>query len=758
MSARHSLWSWCRRRLAWRLCALFLVGALIPVALSDWLVISVMRGIAEKMDAQRRVQAVRIASRQVLDRIKLGEIVLQARANGGADAAGAGLPGFDRLWCSGQEGSSPHAPAGDPGLPQAWHAAAGAAPPAGRTRLALGPGAPARVLLAATSGGGRSCVGALADDYLWEPLRNGADDAAWTVAGPAGRLLARIEGADVEPPGERGAPRQGHAARLFMGGDGASQEWTFTQTTPRARVDWHEQPVVAWLGAVAGATLLIVGLVGQSRIRRALAPLDRLTAGTRRLAKGDATARVDLQRDDELGELAGAFNDMAGKLQEREAQLYFRAVHDDLTELTNRFGLLRSLDQALHGDAAGRELAVLFIDLDFFKDVNDRHGHAAGDEVLRAAAARLCGIAGDEALIARKGGDEFVVVLRANGTRIRACETAARVVASFAEPFELPVGRQVCGASIGIALCPSHGTTTQELLRCADIALYESKRAGRGRFTVFDSTLDAQIRERHDSLAALRRALDRDELVVHFQPRLDARSGLIESAEALVRWNRPGHGLVLPGAFIELAESSGLIGALGGQVLDRALAQFARWRRLGLRLNMVSVNASPRQLEEGDLPQLVRDALARHALEPSCLELEVTESLLCGDVTHVSAQLAELRAMGVTIAMDDFGTGYSSMALLRTLPIDVMKIDRAFVRDLELDPNAVAIARTIVTLGQSLSLRLVAEGIETAGQAELLRAMGCDELQGYFFGRPMPAQEFQALPAFRADLRAIDRG
>jgi predicted signal transduction protein with EAL and GGDEF domain len=315
----------------------------------------------------------------------------------------------------------------------------------------------------------------------------------------------------------------------------------------------------------------------------------------------------------------------------------------------------------------------------------------------------------------------------------------------MARPFELADGPQVCGASVGIALCPAHGTGTQELLRCADIALYEAKRAGRGRATLFAPAFDADLRRRHETLAALRAGLARQELIVHFQPRLDAAGGRIASAEALARWQRPGHDLVYPDAFIGIAESSGLIEALGEAVLDQALRQVAAWDASGMRLERVSVNLSTRQFESGRLVASVRAALGRHGIEPVRLELEVTEGLLSGDVTAACAQLAELRALGVSIAMDDFGTGYSSLAQLRALPFDVMKIDRAFVRDLETDANALAIARTIVTLGRSLSLRLVAEGVETEGQAQALRAIGCDELQGYLFGKPMPAQAFQAL-------------
>ena len=749
MVVPHLSWSWLHRRLAWRLCLLFVAGALLPVALSDWLVISVMDGLAQKMDADKRTAAVRATSRQVLDRIQLGKVLLQSLAASGHDAQVSAAPAFDQVWCPSSDASTTRADRGDAGLRAAWLRALQARP-SHALDLALTVTEPPRIMIAATSRDAQPCIGRLANDFLWEPLRNGAEDGVWTVHDSAGRLLAEATGADVDASQARSPALQAHTARLFLGSDGAAQEWTFVQSTPRARVDWHHQPVLAWLLAVAAGTLLTVGLAGQSRIRRALAPLERLTEGTRRLTKGDASARVDIRRDDELGELADAFNDMANKLQEREAQLYFRAVNDDLTGLTNRFGLHQDLERLLRDGAGQSELAVLFVDLDRFKDINDRHGHATGDEVLRQAAHRLLSIARDAALVARKGGDEFVVVISGRDTEARARDVAASIVASLAEPFVLAIGDLACGASVGIALCPSHASDMLELLRCADIALYESKNAGRARFTLFDPALDVELRRRHDLLAALRTAVQsRHQLLVYFQPRLSAADGAIESAEALVRWDRPGVGVVAPAAFIELAESAGLIDALGLHVLDETLRQLAAWQRDGIRLKKISVNVSPRQFEAGTLAGDVRDALVRHGIAPTSLELEVTESLLSGDVTGVGRQLAELRAMGLTIAMDDFGTGYSSMALLRALPIDVMKIDRAFVRDLEIDPNAVAIARTIVTLGRSLGLRLVAEGIETPGQADVLRAMGCDELQGYLFGIPMPGAEFQALPGLR---------
>ncbi len=743
-----------RRRLAWRLCALFVAGALLPVALSDWLVIGVMDSLARRMDADKRVQAVRAASRQVLDRIALGELLLQSLAEAGPGAHALPQPVFARLWCPRAGPGAAPAVRTDPALPEAWRRATGAVPTQSHEQIAVTADAAPRVLVAAPSPGGEPCIGEFAADFLWLPLVNGPDDAAWSVRDAAGRLIAQGRGGDVAAAPADIARWPAHDARLFMGPAGGQQEWIFVQAAPEARVDWHDRPVLAWLVTVAAATLLTVGLVGQSRIRRALAPLERLTAGAQSLATGAAATRVDVQGEDEIGQLAGAFNDMAARLEERQAQLVFRAAHDDLTGLTNRFGLLQALDRLLQADAGERALAVLFIDLDSFKDVNDSHGHAVGDRILRLAAERLRGLVAEPMLASRKGGDEFVVVMPDGGTAAAARTLADRIVATLGEPFEVADASHTCGASVGIALYPQHGRDSQELLRCADIALYESKRAGRARATLFVPALDTELRSRHERLAALRVGLQRRELVVHFQPRLAVRGGQIESAEALVRWNRPGHALVQPNDFIALAESSGLIDRLGQAVLDDTLAQVACWRQAGLRLARVSVNVSSRQFESGQLVAQVRDALARHGVDPGGLELEITESLLSGDITAACSQLAALRALGVTIAMDDFGTGYSSLAQLRALPIDVIKIDRAFVRDLEADASALAIARTIVTLGRSLSLRLVAEGVETHGQAEALTAMGCDELQGFLFGRPMPAAQFEQLPNLERAARA----
>jgi diguanylate cyclase (GGDEF)-like protein len=465
---------------------------------------------------------------------------------------------------------------------------------------------------------------------------------------------------------------------------------------------------------------------------------------------GENRALIRMVDDESAADLLEA-RDLRDRLavaivaRDREFQLQHRATHDLLTGLRNPYGLQLALAALLAQDAP---LALLFIDLDHFKDVNDCYGHTVGDRLLQAAARRLEREPSAGALFSRNGGDEFVVVLPGAGAD-EAQAAAARLLQSLSQPFILSATEHRSSASIGIALHPEHGVDRDELLRCADIALYEAKGAGRGRWALFRPTLDARLRERNDLLAGLDRALERSEFVVHYQPRLDAKTGAVIAAEALVRWQHTERGLMLPGLFIELAETSGVIDALGRMVMASAIAQLDAWRRQGLVLGRLSVNVSQRQFESGTLVRHVRELLEQHGVPGSSLEIEVTESVLGGDVASVRQQLHELRALGATVAMDDFGTGYSSLSQLRTLPINVMKIDRAFVKDLETAPDAVAIARTIVTLARALELKVVAEGIETSAQATLLAEMGCDEFQGFLFSKAVPPAQFVAFAQAR---------
>ena len=447
---------------------------------------------------------------------------------------------------------------------------------------------------------------------------------------------------------------------------------------------------------------------------------------------------------------AGEWRDrlaVAFSAREREREMAWRATHDSLTGLANRSGLGDYLDALLQRQD-NQQHAVLFVDLDHFKDANDSLGHAAGDSILCEMGRRLTDCAGPHALVARQGGDEFVMVLpQVNAGASRAI--AERVVSVLGEPFELRGERHQFGGSVGIARYPQHGRTRDDLLRHADIAMYAAKESGRNRYALFDESLELAAQERLRVPRELRRDLELGKMVGHYQARVRPSDGCITSVEALVRWQHPERGLLMPGAFIALAEESSLIEDLGTWMINEACARMTRWRRQHPSLQRVSVNVSPRQLMSGELVGHVRSALSRHGLPASALELEVTESLLVTDASHAYVQLSELRDLGVCIALDDFGTGFSSMAMLSKLPIDVMKIDRAFVKNLGQDPAALAIVRSIAELAHSLRLHLVAEGIETEEQATLLGALGCDEFQGFLYSKPLPPAEFSHLCAER---------
>lgn len=753
------------RRLAHRLFALFLLAAVVPLALSDWLSSTAITEVARELDARARLDTTERTSRQVFDRLLAGKTLLSAVpvAASGAARPPEGLtwlPGlrrvFVRLSWLDEHGDTRWSSDPDFDLGQAWQLAQ--AGPYNRApipeqrgddrievrlRVAEVAGQTPRVLMAVSHGGVLRWVGELHAAHLWAPVVDAGEDGLWHVRDARGVLLARLGGGDAldQPAAERLHTR----SRLYLGAEFGAGDWVFEQDSPRPEVRWMGRPLGMWLALVAVATLLAIALLTLWQLRRTLQPLAALTDGARRLADGATRTRVAISRHDEIGTLAQAFNHMAGRIEDREQQLVHRAVHDSLTGLANRDGLHDRLDALLSAPGVVAKVAVLFLDLDHFKDVNDSRGHATGDMVLRLVAQRLTDAMPVDAFVARQGGDEFVIVLP-DATEHTACMVADTALAAVNQPCALPDGEHLLGASVGIALSPQHGLMREELLRCADIALYAAKTGGRGQHKVFHRLLDIAARERVLLLGQLRQALVRNEFVLHYQPRVRPVDGAIDSAEALIRWQHPEHGLLNPGAFIEAAEAGGLIDEIGLWVLDAACAQIAAWRRQGLALGRVSVNVSPRQLASGELVAHVRDALARHQVPPQALELEVTESLLVGDARAACAQLSELRSWGVTVALDDFGTGYSSMATLRQLPIDVMKIDRAFVTDLGHDPGAMAIASAIVAMARSLRLHLVAEGIETPAQAAILRDMGCDELQGFFYSRPLPPEAFHLLP------------
>jgi diguanylate cyclase (GGDEF)-like protein len=418
-----------------------------------------------------------------------------------------------------------------------------------------------------------------------------------------------------------------------------------------------------------------------------------------------------------------------------------QALHDDLTGLANRTQFGKRLDEALGEEGSRKALSVFFIDLERFKEVNDGLGHDWGNELLTVVAARLQAALRESEFVARLGGDEFGVLSERAADETSALALADRLRAAIAQPCDIAgVSLEVQG-SIGIAIAPVHGTTRDELLRRADIAMYAAKRGGAPQ--VFSPALDDNSPLRLAMMGELRRAIEGGELVVEYQPQVDLREGVVRSAEALVRWHHPTRGFLGPEMFLAAAEQGGHMRALTRYVLDESLARLAAWERAGLEIDL-AINVSARDLADARFPDEVAMMLAQHGVEPARLELEVTESVLLSDRLRTSRMLERLVQQGVRIAIDDFGVGYSSLGQLKTLPAKVLKIDRSFVSNMDADPSDEAIVSSTVGLAHRLGLQVIAEGVETAAHLERLRAAGCDLGQGHFLGRPLPAEEFAA--------------
>ncbi|MBA2253532.1 MAG: EAL domain-containing protein [Chloroflexi bacterium] len=428
-----------------------------------------------------------------------------------------------------------------------------------------------------------------------------------------------------------------------------------------------------------------------------------------------------------------------------EEQLAHRALHDPLTGLPNRTLLMDRVGQALTRGRSSNLVGLLFLDVDDFKSINDTLGHATGDRVLREVAARLKTCIRPQDTAARIGGDEFAVLLATLDGEGDAMVVADRIAASLAIPIEVESGDLHVTASIGVATSADEVDGAEMLLRSADLAMYWVKSHGPGRSTVFQPTMFKAAVERRAMESGLRAALDQDEFVVHYQPVVDLTTTARVGAEALLRWRHPERGLLLPGDFLVLAEETGHIIPAGRYVLETACRQARRWQRPGSSLGWVSVNLSARQFQHHGLVEDVERALHDADLAPDRLILEVTESLLMHDTPDTLDKLRGLKDLGVQIAVDDFGTGYSSLSYLRQFPVDILKIDRSFVAGVATDPKQSAFVRAIVALGQSLDLRMVAEGVETARQRDELRRIGCEEAQGYFFAEPMDADALESL-------------
>lgn len=425
-----------------------------------------------------------------------------------------------------------------------------------------------------------------------------------------------------------------------------------------------------------------------------------------------------------------------------EAEIRHQATHDALTGLPNRTMLHNYLQRAIQSARQkGMLTAVVFVDLDQFKYINDSLGHQVGDELLKTVAQRLVSCVRESDMVARQGGDEFVLVLQHQPDEANITEVLQRILNAVSRPWQTGEREFLITCSIGVSRCPTDGRDVETLLKNADLAMYKAKELGRNNFQYFARWMDTQISNRLEMLVSLRRALDRDEFRLYYQPKISMATGHIIGAEALIRWMVPEQGMVPPDRFIPFAEETGLIVPIGEWVLRTACAQNKAWQDAGLAPIPVAVNLSPRQLDQS-LPEFVRQVLAESCLAASWLELEITENVVMKDAEKTVATLNALKQLGLQISVDDFGTGYSSLSYLQRFPVDALKIDKSFVRDIALDSDSAAIVKAVISLGHILNLRVVAEGVEDEEQYRFLLKNGCDEVQGYYFGKPVPVEDF----------------
>jgi diguanylate cyclase (GGDEF)-like protein len=539
------------------------------------------------------------------------------------------------------------------------------------------------------------------------------------------------------------------------------------------------------MGVIIICILLCASMLAINLYRTIHRPIRELITIAEGFNKGDLSIMMDEKRKDEFGTLARYFNRATSKLQEATDEMNIHAqeltalnirlesevgvrqeaenrishisYHDSLTDLPNRYLFHDRLNMCIaNARRHQRRAAVLLLDIDDFNRVNDTLGHKAGDGMLKEIADRIQHcirttdtvsteilLNAETITIARLGGDEFTVLLTELKDSQSAVKVAGRIMKTLSEPFFIDDNEVNSSTSIGISVYPSDGETADDLLKNADAAMYYAKNQGKNKFQFYEQAMNEDFRELMSLESELKRAIKKNELLLHYQPRIDLQSGSVMSMEALVRWQKPDQGLVSPGKFIPMAEDTGLIVPMGTWVLRTACMQNKKWQEMGISPLIISVNISVKQFQQEDFLDIVISALNESALAPQFLELEITENLLMQGTEHTIYMLYELRKMGVRLSMDDFGTGYSSFSYLRRFPLDVLKIDKSFIDEIPGKKDTAAIINAIIAMSHSLNLTVVAEGVEKEEQVEFLSRNGCDQIQGYYFSRPLPEDEFE---------------
>ncbi len=540
---------------------------------------------------------------------------------------------------------------------------------------------------------------------------------------------------------------------IVLGGETYQGLWHPLQTADGSRIHTLLQRSVAAaarpyrqleLQIFVLSTIALVGaLIAAIFFARGVSrPLLQFAEGAQKIARGNYAEPVAVAQHDEIGRLATAFEDMRTGIAEREERIRFQATHDALTGLPNRVLFLDELAQAIgtvqrHGDV----VAMIMMDLDRFKEINDTLGHHFGDDLLKEIGRRLKATVRESDTVARLGGDEFAVAFFAN-ERFTSAEMAVRLSHALEAPFVLAGVSIEINASIGIALCPDHASDAETLMKRADVAMYDAKKT-HSPFAMYEPGRDEHSLRRLAILSELRNAVARDELTLHYQPKIEVRVDKAVHAEALVRWRHPVHGILAPDEFIPLAEQSGNIGMITKWVLRKAIADCGEWNAAGLNLT-VAVNLSVLDLFDSELPAYIDGLLAEARLAASNLVLEITESAIMKDPGYALKILWDLKNRGVVLAIDDYGTGYSSLAHLKRLPVDELKIDKSFVTNLrDASTDDILIVRSTIELGHNMGLKVIAEGVENAEAWRILKDLGCDMAQGYYVSPPLPMREFR---------------